>query len=398
MRRISLSLAIAALALLAFGAFQMTASAASPNLGDQQITLAPGQKIALPIRFWSLVYGQPSTGQFQGPQPRATDAVVKTVLSALLDGNAIAHPDQAQLAVWYAVDNTWHADPVTETLIAQQIISDSLQIELPTLPDNIPTLDKVIAQGKLTSSFLPTRTLPGQPNDGQSENNMPLLEPGQVDARTTQSAITGNGLGTLIIQNVSKQRVTFLWVQGLTLVPMDGSSNQVLVVARDLPRNEPGTPTPTQPRVPAGGGGETAVPTSTPTVRPTRSPVAAQAQATSTPTRTRTPTATTTPTGAATEVPTETGVATEVATETVAATLTAASTASTTGTATSTPTLATETTEPTAVGTTGQLPTGGGEPFVGNLSAFGYILAGLFLLLVSGGIELYRLIKNALGQ
>ncbi len=400
MRRISLSLAIAACALLALGAFQMTANAAGPSLGNQKITLAPGQRIAIPIRFWSLVYGKPSSGQFQGPQARASDAVVKTVLSALLDGNAVSHPNQTQLAVWYAVDNTWHNDAQTNMMIAQQIISDSTEIVLPTPSNNSPTLDMLVAQGKLTASFVRTRPpLPQSDNiDSPSVAVTPNAKP--TSDQATPTVRSANGQGNLLIQNKSNQPITFLWLQGLTLVSSDLSNNQVLVLARDIPSSVPGSVTPTATQT--SDATQTRVPTSSPGSA-TQTSIALgnpqQQQGTNTPTHTPTITRTATPTvvSTGTTIPTVTAAATQAATATITITATVAATTSATGTAVATPTatetlppVATDTPEQTAVGASSTLPTTGGDAFLQNFSALGYILAGFLLLLTSGALELYR--------
>jgi hypothetical protein len=181
---------------------------------DLTITLKPGQAATVPLKFWCLDFGLKYPQIVFGPGQRAPDVVVAVLRAAIAKGAVNTDPYETELAIWRATTGSFHDYANLGTVLAQQIYSDSLTFKVPPLPADLPTLDKLVVSGTVTT------TLVGF--SAQPDPNHPNL-PGEPFFGTAK----------LLITNTSKSQVRFLLAEGATFSPPAGANDQHLVSHQD---------------------------------------------------------------------------------------------------------------------------------------------------------------------
>jgi len=198
--------------------FGVVANAAAAK--DFSVTLAPGDTVRIPIRLWCLDFGKPFPTAIAGPVTRPPDAALLALQAALARGATESDPYQTQLAIWRAADGTFHDITGVGHVLAEQIYSDSLKLNVSSAPTN--TLETAVSQGSVKVTF---------------ENFKPISD-------TAHSQVLPySGTADLVIQNTSSQSVTFTPLDGMVFKPASGTSEQTLIAHLDATRQPATLPT-----------------------------------------------------------------------------------------------------------------------------------------------------------
>ncbi len=201
-------------ALLTVFAFLASASMAVAAQ-DLNVSLGPGQTARIPLKLWCLEFGKPFPNAITGPMARASDPVVKALAAAVAKGTVTSDVYQTQLAVWRAADGTYHDSGTEGHAVAEQIITDSQNVQLSTIGANTRTLARVLAQGGLKVTI---------------ENFAPINDPAHFEGRPYA------GTADLVVQNTSNQRISFVFLEGAVFMPTAGPAEQNLVAHQDSSR------------------------------------------------------------------------------------------------------------------------------------------------------------------
>ncbi len=216
LRRISVvSLIILVIAVLIIP----TAAAGTAGSYYVQITLQPGESTSVPMMFWCLNYGKNFPGSVSGPTQVAADDVLK-VVSVARDKNVLdSEPFQVQIAIWYAVDGIYHTAIGVNRDLAESIVNEASQLDLPPLPSGVPTLDAAVANGSAQVVVQNFQSIPN-PTD---PNEIPF-----------------EGKGNVVISNTTQSALTFILVDGQEFAP-DNEENQAMVGVIEGEFNPPTT-------------------------------------------------------------------------------------------------------------------------------------------------------------
>ena len=230
------SLIVCIIVLVALVGFGMVANEAAAK--DLTVTLAPGDTARIPIKFWCLDFGKPFPTAITVPITSPPDAALLVLQAALARGTTESDPYQTQLAIWRAADGTFHDTGGTGHVLAEQIYSDSLKLQVPPVPTN--SLAAAVTQGSVQVTF---------------ENFTPISD-------TTHSNLPPySGTADLVVKNTSSQSVTFVALDGAVYKPASGTNEQTLISHQDSTKQAV-LPTPAP----------TTAPTSTPAAGPSTAP------------------------------------------------------------------------------------------------------------------------------
>jgi hypothetical protein len=160
---------------------------------DFVLTLAPGQKVTIPLDLWCLNYGLPFPTSIQGPTERASDELVQVVQTALKKGTTTTEIYQTELAIWRVTTGAYQDFAHQGTALAQEIYNEAQGTTISAPPAGAVLVEEGIQAGTLTGTIenfvaLPTPGIPGTPFHGQMD---------------------------LVIENVSTQKVKFVLLEGL---------------------------------------------------------------------------------------------------------------------------------------------------------------------------------------
>lgn len=208
--RVSVLMALSMLVLLMLGPIAPAAQAA-----DITVTLAPGQEATIPLRLWCLDYGKPFPKALAAPGPRAPDGVIAVLQTAIAKGAVISDIYQTELAIWRVPTGKFNDFAKQGTTLAEQIYSDSTKLTVAPIPTGVLTVDKAIADGKLTyaiANFKPvTATL----------------------APAVAAATPFFGTADLVVKNPTSAAVTFIFAEGTVFPPAGGENAQNLLSHQD---------------------------------------------------------------------------------------------------------------------------------------------------------------------
>lgn len=196
---------IVLVALVGFGAATNTATAK-----EVSITLAPGATVRIPIRLWCLDFNKPFPTAIAGTITRPPDAALLALQAALARGTTETDSYQTQLAIWRAADGTFHDVAGIGHVLAQQIYSDSLKLNVSPAPTN--TLDMALSQGSLKVTIENLKAI--------SDTTHPQLLP-------------YSGTADLVVQNTSSQSVTFIPLDGMVFKPASDMNEQTTIAHLD---------------------------------------------------------------------------------------------------------------------------------------------------------------------
>jgi hypothetical protein len=194
-------------ALIGFGVTTSSASAA-----ETSVTVEPGATVRIPIRMWCLDFGKPFPTAIAGPVSRPPDAALLALQAAVARGATESDPYQTQLAIWRAVDGTFHDDAGIGHVLAQEIYSDSLKLTVSPAPTN--TLELAVSQGSVTVTF---------------ENFTPISDTVHTEL------LPYTGTADLVVLNTSNESVTFIPLDGMVFNPASDMSEQTLISHLDVP-------------------------------------------------------------------------------------------------------------------------------------------------------------------
>lgn len=201
---------LAALALLA-----PTAAVPVAQAADITLTLAPGQEVTIPVRLWCLNYGLPFPTALGAPGPRAEDGVIAVLQAAMAQNTVVTDLYQTQLAIWRVPTGKFNDYGKLGTTLAEEIYNESTKITVAPIPAGVLTLDKAIADGKVTyqiNNFGPvTATL----------------------APVVASSWPFFGTADLVLKNVTQETVKFLFAEGTVFPPAAGQTAQSLLSHQD---------------------------------------------------------------------------------------------------------------------------------------------------------------------
>jgi hypothetical protein len=205
---------------LAFASLNVGIPGGAARAETFTVTLKPGQQATIPFSFWCMDYGEPFPKAVETAGDRASDGVIAVVRAAVAKGVTESEPYQTQLAIWRETEGAFKDYANLGTVLAQEIFSDSLQVVVPPLPEGVPTLADVIAQGAITA------TVEG-------------LTPTLITSPTQLPGEPFNGTGVLVLGNSSADTVRFVVPEGLAFAPVGGERAQRLVAE---PRGQPELP------------------------------------------------------------------------------------------------------------------------------------------------------------
>ncbi len=135
----------------------LIASASGPVYQTEtprSLSIPAGGTATLKVRGFCLQFGKPFPTQPTAINGLANDKMRAALNYAIQKGYTEQNPEQAELAVWYLGDNTWHAG---EHTIAQEVVNNATRNNAPTdSGDGIALLDAV-AQNKASvkATFTP---------------------------------------------------------------------------------------------------------------------------------------------------------------------------------------------------------------------------------------------------
>lgn len=193
--------------------FLLTVSAAHAE--DITVTLKPGQEATIPLRLWCLDYGKPFPAALDAPTARAQDGVIAVLQTAIAKGAVISDIYQTELAIWRVRTGQFNDYASQGYALAEEIYNESTGVTVAPIPADVLTLDKAIADGKVTyaiNSFGPvTDTLPSDVT-----KYAPFF-----------------GKADLVLSNPTQETVTFLFAEGTVFPPAGGAYAQALVSHQD---------------------------------------------------------------------------------------------------------------------------------------------------------------------
>ncbi len=186
-----------------------TAAAGTAGSYYVQITLKPGESTSVPMMFWCLNYGKDFPTAISGPIKVAPDDVIKVVQVAREKGVLDTEPFQVQIAIWNAVDGVYHTALGVDRSLAETIVTEAGELELPPLPSGVPTLDSAVASGSAQVVIEGFQSIPN-PTDA---NEIPF-----------------EGQGTVVVTNTGESALTFILVDGFEFAPEDAQHQTLLGV------------------------------------------------------------------------------------------------------------------------------------------------------------------------
>lgn len=205
------------LTLFAFVALSLVAQPVFA--ADIKVGLKPGQKATIPMSYWCLDYGKPFPGGIDNPGDRAADDVVAVLLAAIKDGTVVSDPYGTNLAIWRVTTGEFKDYANRGTVGAEKVYSDSLAITVPAIPAGTLTLGDAVKQGKVSVEIknfttVADPTLPGRPFHGTAD---------------------------VVVTNISKENVEFVFFEGTVFPPAGGEDAQNLI-AHLNPQKQPELP------------------------------------------------------------------------------------------------------------------------------------------------------------
>jgi len=185
---------------------------------DFTMTLAPGQKVTVPLDLWCLNYGKPFPTSIEGPTPRAEDALVQVVQTALKKGAVSTEIYQTQLAIWRVTTGAYQDFAGKGTALAEEIFNEAQSATIAAPPPDAVLVEEAVAAGTLKVAIedfvaLPAPGIPGTPFHGQAD---------------------------LVIENVSTQSVKFVLLEGAVFTPT--SDNAQALISHQNPLDPPVLP------------------------------------------------------------------------------------------------------------------------------------------------------------
>lgn len=216
LRRIAV---VSLIVLVIAGLIIPTAAAGTAGSYYVQITLQPGESTSVPMMFWCLSYGKNFPGSVSGPTQVASEDVLKVVSVAREKDVLDSEPFQVQIAIWYAVDGIYHTAIGVNRDLAESIVNEASQLDLPPLPSGVPTLDAAVANGSAQVVVQDFQSIPN-PTD---PNEIPF-----------------EGKGNVVISNTTQSPLTFILVDGQEFAP-DNEENQAMVGVIEGEFNPPTT-------------------------------------------------------------------------------------------------------------------------------------------------------------
>ena len=213
-------------ALVLVTVFQFGLVATEVSAKDLSITLAPGDTARVPLKFWCLDFGKPFPAAIAGPIEGAPPAAQKALQAAIASGATETEPYQTQLAIWRAADGTFHDVAGAGHVLAEQIYSDSLKLDIPApLADNLAA---AVANGSVQVTF---------------ENFTPIADSTRPELQPY------HGTADMVLKNTSQQNVTFTVSEYALFTPAAGENEQSLISHQDTTKQAT-VPT----RLPTSGG------------------------------------------------------------------------------------------------------------------------------------------------
>ena len=172
---------------------------------DLTVTLQPGQSATIPMKFWCLDFGKPFPQNVTGPTQRAPDNVYKVLQAAIARGTVNSDPYQTQLAIWEATTGQVNDQANAGHAVADQIVNDAKNGNVPSVPQGVTTLDQAVSNGSVKADVQNFHAV----SDTQHANLQPYM-----------------GTGDLVVQNTSNKAVTFVLVEGSVFKPAGGANAQ----------------------------------------------------------------------------------------------------------------------------------------------------------------------------
>jgi len=201
--------------LAAFALLVPSAAVPAAQAADITLSLQSGQEVTIPLRFWCLDYGLPFPTALGAPGERAQDEVIAVLQAAMAKNTVVTDLYQTELAIWRVPTGKFNDYGKQGTTLAEELYADSLKLKVEPIPSGVLTIDKAIADGKLTYQI----------------NNF-----GPVTA--TLAPVVANswpffGTADLVLKNTTQATVKFLFPEGTKFPPAAGQTAQTMLSHQD---------------------------------------------------------------------------------------------------------------------------------------------------------------------
>ncbi len=285
-----LLLGLALVAVLGLAVLTAPVNAQSSGLQDVTVSVPAGQTVQIPVELWCLNFGKPFPKAVTGPAGPALAKALAVLDAAYSGGQAMSDPYQTQLALWYAVDGTFHDQAGQGHTVAQQIVSKA----------------GISAGNAANATSTAVSTASTNSNFKVTVENLTAVPD------TNNSATPYHGTATLVIQNTGNSAANFTFTQGSTFTPATSAEQTLIGVSTGTSAQATATTTTVAATAPTVAATATTAATTAPTVAATATTAATTAPtvaATSTPVtvETLTPVAQATSTASPSSLPTTGG-------------------------------------------------------------------------------------------
>ena len=189
---------------------------------DVKVGLRPGETATIPMKYWCLDYGKPFPAAIAEPGERAADDVVAVLLAAISSGAVTSDAYATNLAIWRVRTGEFKDYANLGITDAEKIYNDSLKITVPPIPAGTLTLGDAYKQGLVSVEIKNFTVL--------SDTAHPNL-PGHPF----------HGTADVVVTNVSKENVEFVFYEGTIFPPSGGEDAQNLLAHLD-PQKQPELP------------------------------------------------------------------------------------------------------------------------------------------------------------